>query len=198
MAKQVDFYYDYGSPAAYLAWTQLPAISEKYGAEIDYQPILLGGVFKAVDSNTPVAVKPKGEWMFDDLVRFANRYGVPFTKNPFFIINTLPIMRGAIWAKSQGCIKPYNTAMFQAVWAAGRDMANPVEIKSVLEDAGLDAPAMAEAIQQPEIKQALIDATQIGVDRGIFGAPTMFVGDEMHFGQDRLDWVEAELARMSQ
>lgn len=198
MAKTVDFYYDYGSPAAYLAWTQLPAICEKYGAEIDYQPILLGGVFKAVDSNTPVAVKPKGEWMFDDLVRFANRYGVPFTKNPYFIINTLPIMRGAIWAKSTGCIEAYNTAMYQAVWAAGRDMANPVEIKAVVEEAGLDAPAMAEAIQQPEVKQALIDATQIGVDRGIFGAPTMFVGDEMHFGQDRLDWVEAALAKMSQ
>ena len=195
MSKNVDFYYDFGSPTAYLAWTQLPGICAKHDAHLTYEPILLGGVFKAVDNNTPVAVKPKGEWMFDDIVRFANRYGVPFTKNPYFIIHTLPIMRGAIWAKREGFVEPYNQAMFEAVWAAGRDMANPAEIKAVLEDAGLDAAAMEDAIQEPDIKQGLIDATQIGVDRGIFGAPTMFVDNEMHFGQDRLDWVEAALAR---
>lgn len=195
MSKQVDFYYDFGSPAAYLAWTQLPAICAKHDAALNYEPILLGGVFKAVESNTPVAVKPKGEWMFDDMTRFANRYGVPFVKNPYFIINTLPIMRGAIWAKREGAIEPYNKAMFEAVWTAGRDLGDPDEIKAVVVEAGLDADAMADAIQQPEIKQDLIASTENGVERGIFGAPTMFVDGEMHFGQDRLDWIEAALAR---
>jgi 2-hydroxychromene-2-carboxylate isomerase len=195
MSKQVDFYYDFGSPTAYLAWTQLPTLCAKYGAQLNYEPILLGGVFKAVGSTTPVAIKPKGEWMFDDMARFAARYGVPFTKNSHFIINTLPIMRGAVWAKQQGTIEPYNKAMFEAVWADGRDMADPDKIKAVVADAGLDVAAMAEAIQLPEIKQGLIASTEASVGRGIFGAPTMFVDGEMHFGQDRLNWVEAALRR---
>ena len=96
--KRVEFYYDYGSPTAYLAWTQLPAICAKHGAELLSRPVLLGGIFKAVESTTPVAIKPKGAWMFDDIARFAKRYGVPFAMNPHFIVNTLGVMRGAIWA----------------------------------------------------------------------------------------------------
>lgn len=194
MSKRIEFYYDYGSPASYLAWTQLPAICARHGASVVYEPMLLGGVFKAIGSNTPVAIKPKGEWMLKDLARHAQRYDVPFAMNPHFIINTLAIMRGAIWAKRAGEIEPYNTAMFEAVWVAGRDMANPDEIAAVVAEAGLDAAAMAEALQDPEIKQGLIAATEAAVARGIFGAPTMFVNGEMHFGQDRLDWVEAALA----
>lgn len=194
MSMQVEFYYDYGSPTAYLAWTQLPAICARHGASIVYEPMLLGGVFKAIGSNTPVAIKPKGEWMFKDLARYAARYGVPFAMNPHFIINTLATMRGAIWAKREGEIEPYNKAMFEAVWVAGRDMGDPDEIAAVVGEAGLDATAMAEAIQDPEIKQGLIDATEAAVARGVFGAPTMFVNGEMHFGQDRLDWVEVALA----
>lgn len=194
MTKQVDFYYDFGSPASYLAWTQLPAMCERHGAQLNYEPILLGGVFKAVENASPMTVKPKGEWMFDDLARFAERYGVRFVMNPYFIINTLGLMRGAIWAKQAGCIEPYNKAMYEAVWVNERDMANPEEIAAVATDAGLDTAAMAQAVQAPEVKQGLIEATEAGVSRGIFGAPSMFVNGEMHFGQDRLDWVEATLA----
>ena len=110
MSKSVDFYYDFGSPAAYLAWTQLPGICAAAGAELNYRPVLLGGIFKATDNATPVAVKPKGAWMFGDLARFAARYGVSFNTNPHFIINTLPIMRGAMWAQETGCLEVYNTA----------------------------------------------------------------------------------------
>jgi len=194
MTKHVDFYYDFGSPTAYLAWTQLPAICARHNAQLNYQPILLGGVFKAVENTSPVTIKPKGEWLFADIIRFAERYGVPFEMNPYFILNTLGIMRGAIWAKQAGCIEPYNTAMYQAVWVNGRDMTNPDEIAAVVNEAGLDAGAMAEAVQSPEIKQGLIQATEASVARGLFGAPTMFVNGEMHFGQDRLEWVEAALA----
>ncbi len=194
MSKQVDFYYDYGSPTTYLAWTQLPAICEKHGAELVYRPILLGGVFKATDNRTPVTVKPKGAWMFDDITRHAAHYDVPFAMNPFFIINTLAIMRGAIWAGQAGCLKEYNTAMFEAVWVKQRNMGDGEEILKVMSEYGLDGAAMAEAIQHSEIKAGLIDATDAAVKRGIFGAPTMFVGNQMHFGQDRLDWVARALA----
>jgi len=195
VSKTVDFYYDFGSPAAYLAWTQLPGMCERHGAEINYRPMLLGGLFKAVGNNTPIAVKAKGAWMMDDIPRFAKRYGVPYAMNPHFILNTLTIMRGAVWAQSTGVIEPYNKAMYEAVWVNGRNMADVEEIIAVTSEAGLDAAAMGEAIQQPEIKQDLISNTQEAAERGVFGAPTMFVGGVMHFGQDRLDWVEEALAQ---
>ena len=194
MSEQVEFYYDYGSPTTYLAWTQLPAICERYGAELIYRPMLLGGVFKATGNTTPVRIKAKGAWMFADIARHAAHYGVPFEMNPHFIINTLAIMRGAIWAQAAGCLEDYNGAMFEAVWVNQRNLAEPAEISAVMAECGLDAEAMREAIQQPDIKTALIEATDAAVARGVFGAPTMFVGAEMHFGQDRLEWVARTLA----
>ena len=194
MSKTVDFYYDYGSPTAYLAWTQLPAICDKHGATLNYQPILLGGIFKGTDNQSPVMIKPKGKWLLDDVARYAKHYGVPYAMNPHFIVNTMPAMRGAMWAKSTGQLEPYNAAMYQAMWADKKDIAQPEVIREVLTSAGLDAAAMEEAIQSQDIKQALIDATTAAVNAGVFGAPTMVIGDEMHFGQDRLDWVERALA----
>ena len=195
MSKTVEFYYDYGSPTAYLAWTQLPSICDEAGAELVHMPVLLGGIFKAVDSTTPVAVKPKGAWMFDDISRYAKRYGVPFAMNPHFIFTTLAVMRGAVWAKKTGVTDAYTEAMFKASWEQGRDVNDPAQIADIVSGAGLDADAMAGAIQDPEIKQGLIDATTEAVERGLFGAPTMFVDGEMHFGQDRLDWVREALNR---
>jgi 2-hydroxychromene-2-carboxylate isomerase len=195
MTQSVDFYYDFGSPAAYLAWTQIPAICAAAGATVNYRPVLLGGLFKATGNETPINVVPKGAWMFDDLARHAARYGAPFEMNPHFIINTLPIMRGAIWALETGCIEAYNKAMYEATWAHGRNTGDAAEIGAIVTEAGLDAAAMAEAIQTPEIKQGLIDITTEAVERGAFGAPTMFVHGEMHFGQDRIEWVREALSR---
>ncbi len=194
MTKTVDFYYDYGSPTAYLAWTQLPAICEKHNATLNYKPILLGGVFKGTDNQSPVVIKPKGKWLLDDVARYAKHYGVSYAMNPHFIVNTMPAMRGAMWAQASGQLEAYNTAMYTAMWADQKDIAQPDVIRDVLTTAGLDAAAMGDAIQQQDIKQALIDATNAAVESGVFGAPTMIVGDEMHFGQDRLDWVERALA----
>jgi 2-hydroxychromene-2-carboxylate isomerase len=195
MNKQVDFYYDYGSPTAYLAWTQLPALCRKHAAELVCKPILLGGVFKATGNDTPVRIKAKGDWMFADIGRYANAYGVPFEHNPHFIMNTLAAMRGAIWAESAGCLDTYDRALFEAAWIKKRDIGDAGELSSVLTEADLDASAAAAAIQAPEIKTKLIDATNAAVERGVFGAPTMFVAGEMHFGQDRLQWVEEALAQ---
>ncbi len=194
MTKTVDFYYDYGSPTAYLAWTQLSAMCAKHGATLNYQPILLGGIFKATDNQSPVMVKPKGAWLMADVERFAKRYGVPYQFNPHFIVNTISAMRGAMWAKANGTLEAYNQAMFQAMWADGKDISDAQVLQEVVTSAGLDAAAMADAIQEQDVKQALIDATTAASARGIFGAPTMFVGEEMHFGQDRLDWVEQAIA----
>jgi len=194
MAKQLEFYFDYGSPTTYLAWTQLPGIAERTGAEIVWRPMLLGGVFKATGNRTPVEVAAKARWMLGDMQRFAARYGVPFEMNPHFIVNTLTIMRGAVHALAQGVMPAYNQAMFGAMWVDGRNLADPGEIAAVLGEAGLDAEGFAAAVQNPEVKRELIERTEEAVARGVFGAPSMFVDGELHFGQDRLDWVEAALA----
>lgn len=194
MSKTVEFYYDYGSPASYLAWTQLPDLCKRHGASLDYRPVLIGGLFKLTGNVSPVTIPPKGKWFFEDAKRHADHYGVPFLKNPFFIINSLPLMRGAIWAEREGCLEDYNRTMFEACWVDGRNLNDPDEIMRTLTSSGFDAKAVSEAIQETEIKLALINTTQEAVDRGIFGVPTMFIGDAMHFGQDRLDWVDRALA----
>lgn len=193
MSKSVDFYYDYGSPTAYLAWTQLVEICQKAGATINYKPMLLGGVFKATGNPSPMLVESKQTYLQKDFARHAEHYAVPYVMNPHFPVNTVGIMRGAMWAAATDHLEAYNKTMFEAVWADQKNMADPEVITEVLESAGFVAAPIIEATGQAEIKQALIDATNEAVERGVFGAPTMFVGDEMFFGQDRLDWVERTL-----
>ena len=195
MTKTVDFYYDYGSPAAYLAWTQLPGLCAEHGAELVAHPILLGGIFKATGNQSPVVVEPKGAWMFGDLERHAAHYGVSFSQNPYFIINTLPLMRGAMWARAAGRLAEYDKVMFEAIWVHQKDMNDVAVIGEVLTAGGFDAEEVTAAVQDSNIKGELIEVTSAAVERGLFGVPTMFVGEEMHFGQDRLDWVARALAR---
>jgi 2-hydroxychromene-2-carboxylate isomerase len=192
---RVTFYYDYGSPASYLAWTQLPALCARHGAAIDHRPILIGGLFKITGNRSPITVASKGAWFFKDMERFAERYGVTFRKNPHFIINSLPLMRGALWAEGEGRLDHYDRTMFEACWVDGRDLNDPAVIMATLRDSGFDADAIAAAIQTDSIKRRLIEVTQDAADQGIFGVPSMIVGGELHFGQDRLDWVESALQR---
>jgi 2-hydroxychromene-2-carboxylate isomerase len=193
--RTLEFFFDYGSPASYLAYTQVPLIARRTGAEVVYRPMLLGGVFKATGNHSPVDVAPKGVWMMADLPRFAKRYGVPYARNPNFPINTLKLMRGAIAAENEGRLKAYSDAMFRAMWVDGRNMEDPVVIGAVLREAGFDPAAMMAAIGTADVKDRLRANTEEAVARGVFGAPTCFVGSEMFFGQDRLDFVEEELKR---
>lgn len=195
MTKQVDFYYDFGSPTAYLAWTQLPEICKRYNANLNYCPMLLGAVFKATGNSTPVLIEPKGKWLFDDIVRYANYYGVPYKMNPFFIINSMTMMRGAVWAKNNDVLSDYNKAMYEATWVSGLNTSETDVIASVMHKASLDADAMLKAVTDDGIKKQLINLTAAAIDQGVFGAPTMIVDGEFHFGQDRLEWVERKLAR---
>lgn len=194
MTKTIEFFYDYGSPTSYLAAMQLPALAKRMGAEIAYRPILLGGVFKASGNSTPVAIPAKAKYMFMDMQRTAKRLGIPFVMNPFFIINTLALMRGAVAAREDGCFPPYDAAMWRAMWVEGKNMGDPAVVGEVLVAAGLDPKWFEARTADPVIKQKLVEATNEAVERGAFGAPTFFVGDEMAFGSDRLDDVERALA----
>jgi 2-hydroxychromene-2-carboxylate isomerase len=190
MSRTVEFFFDFGSATTYLAWTQLPELARRCDATIRWRPMLLGGVFKATGNTSPATVPAKGKWMFRDLQRYAALYGVPFVMNPAFPINTLPLMRGAVSYQRAGDFDGYVAAIFRAIWVESLNVGDETVLREVLQRAGFDAAEFAERIQRPEVKQALVANTEEAVQRGVFGAPTFFVGDEMFFGQDRLPMVE--------
>lgn len=195
MPKSVEFFFDYGSPASYIAFKRLPAIVEKTGAQVIDRPMLLGGVIKATGNSTPMEVPAKATWFFADMDRTARRHGVPYQKNPAFPINTLYLMRGAIFARKLGRLADYSAAMFKAVWEDGENCGDPQVVARVLTAAGFDAKAVFAACEDPDIKAELKAETDAAVARGVFGAPTFIIDGELQFGQDRLDCVEEALAR---
>lgn len=194
--KTVEFFFDFGSPTTYLAHTQLPRLARESGARLVYRPMLLGGVFKATGNASPVTVPAKGRWMGQDIARWAARYGVPFAFNPHFPVNTLTLMRGAVGLQMRqpALFDQYVDAVFDAMWVHPRNLGDAAEIVAVLQPLGLDADAFAALVGDAQVKAALVATTEEAVARGVFGAPTCFVGDQMHFGQDRLDFVRDALA----
>jgi|TARA_B110000027_G_scaffold10974_1_gene9712 2-hydroxychromene-2-carboxylate isomerase len=194
MTKIVEFYFDVGSPTAYLAYNRLKQLQKQYNCVIDYRPVLLGGLFKASGNSSPVMVPAKGRYMMmDDLPRFAKLYDVPLNNNPHFPINTLNLMRGAVAALHGDYFDTYISAVFNAIWVDSKNMGDMETVIEVLSTAGLNAPSILESTQDADIKAKLITNTEDAVKRGLFGAPTMFVNGEMFFGQDRLQFVEMAL-----
>lgn len=197
MSKTVEFYFDLGSPASYLAWTQLPAMCARHDAQLLYRPMLLGGVFQATGNASPAMVPAKGRYMFIDLKRFADRYGVPFGLPPGFPGNTLNLMRGVMGTQLQAPARfeALLKVLFEGWWGQQRNLSDPAVLAVTLQEGGFDPEAFQGLAAQDEVKQALKEATGQAVARGVFGAPTCFVGEQMFFGQDRLDFVEEALAR---
>ena len=190
----VEFFFDYGSPFSYLADTQLPGIATRAGAAITHRPMLLGAVLKATGNSSPMTVPAKARHMGRELERWAKRYGVPFRPNPFpFLRNTLRLMRGAVASQRLGVFERYHPAVFAASWADALDLGDDEVFRSVLRRAHFDADEIFRAIDEQSTKDELRRATEIAVERGVFGAPTFFVDDEMFWGNDRLDWVERAL-----
>jgi len=191
--KTVEFYFDIVSPASYLAWTQIPRLVEETGAEIIYQPFFLPGVFEKAGSASPITVPAKATWMFDDLARFAKRYSVPFVMNDNFPLSSVYAMRGLNnYRNHEGFVK-LGDGFYEAMWVNNEDINDPKTVTRIVEAAGIDPGEYSQAMNDKTNKQALMDITTEAVERGIFGAPTFFVGNEMHFGQDRLDFVKEAL-----
>ena len=188
MAKTVEFFFDIGSGASYLAFTQLPKLLARSGADIAYRPMLLGAVFKAVANPPPPRVKALHARQ--DFARFAKRYGVELVHNPHFPVNTLQMMRVAVAAQELACLLPYLDAAFAGMWVDARNMGEEAVLRAVLEEAGLDGDALLVLAADSDVKARLKATTEEAIRRGVFGAPTFFVGEEMFWGQDRLDFVE--------
>jgi 2-hydroxychromene-2-carboxylate isomerase len=193
--KRVEFFYDYGSPYSYLASTQLDGLARRTGAEIVLRPMLLGGVFKATGNRSPAQepIEAKRRHGGRDLPRWAAHYGVPFRANPHFPINTLPIMRAATAARRAGQLDAFHRRVYPAFWVEGLNLGDPAVFGCVLDEAGLDSRALVQAAEDPAVKAELRATTEEAVARGVFGAPSLFVGDELFFGNDRLVLVESAL-----
>jgi 2-hydroxychromene-2-carboxylate isomerase len=193
MTRTVEFFFDVGSPTSYLAWTQLPALCAQAGAVLVYRPMLLGGVFQATGNASPANVAAKGRYMNADMARFAQRYGVPLAVNPHFPINTLTLMRGAagMQLRLQARFDAYLRGVFKAIWVDGLNLNEPAVAAKALTVAGFDPAQVMALTDDAEVKSALRATTEEAVARGVFGAPTMFVG------QDRLDFVREALKRPS-
>ena len=196
MTKTVEFFFDLGSPATYLASTQLPRICQQTDSQLIYVPMLLGGVFKATGNASPVTIAAKGRYMFQDLARYAKRYGVPLKFNPHFPINTLMLMRAVtgMQLRHPERLEVFIDCLFRALWVEGRNMDDPQTVAAVLTEHGFDPAETLALTADEQVKTALKDNTERAVQRGVFGAPSMFVGDQLFFGQDRLDFVVEALS----
>ena len=191
MSKTVEFYFDLGSPATYLAYTQLPKICAQTDTRLVYIPLLLGGVFKATGNASPATIPAKGRYMFQDLDRYAKRYGVPLKFNPHFPINTLMLMRAVtgMQLRHPERFAAFIDCLFKAIWVEGRSLDEPATVAAVLSENGFDPQEVLALTTDEEVKALLKDNTEKAVARGVFGAPSMFVDNQLYFGQDRLDFV---------
>ncbi|MFZ4969067.1 2-hydroxychromene-2-carboxylate isomerase [Pseudomonas gingeri] len=195
MKKTVEFYFDLGSPASYLAYTQLPHLCAQAGAELIYQPMLLGGVFKATGNASPAEIPAKGRYMIEDLTRYARRYDVPFRFNPHFPINTLLLMRATtgVQLRQPERFVDFVDILYRALWVEGRNLNDPAIVAQLLVENAFDPQRILALSADEEVKAALKTKTEEALRRGVFGAPSLFVGDRLFFGQDRLDFVREAL-----
>jgi 2-hydroxychromene-2-carboxylate isomerase len=199
---QVEFHFDFGSPNAYLAHRVIPAIEARTGARFRYVPILLGGIFKATGNRSPAeafaGIRNKPDYERLETDRFIRRHRIEgFTRNPFFPVNTLQLMRGAAAAEIDGGLSRYVNAMFHHMWESPKKLDEPDVFRDALTASGLDAAAIMARAQDPTIKVKLIANTEMSVARGAFGSPTFFVGDAIYFGKDRLRDVEDAVLGMA-
>lgn len=200
---KVEFLFDFGSPNAYLAQRVIPQIEARTGVKFEYVPILLGGVFKLTGNKSPAesfaGIRNKPEFMQIEMQRFIDKHGIrEYRRNPYFPVITTMLMRGAVAAQLDGCFEPYFTAAYHHMWEQPKKMDDPAIMHAALKSSGLDADHIMARIQDSDVKNRLIENTQRAVDRGAFGSPTFFVGDEMYYGKDQLRDVEDEiLARVA-
>jgi 2-hydroxychromene-2-carboxylate isomerase len=192
---QIEFHFDFGSPNAYLAHRVIPEIEQRTGTKFVYVPVLLGGVFKLTGNRSPAeslsGVKNKPDYERLETERFVKRHGIAdYRRNPFFPVNTLTIMRGAIAAQRLGMFERYVDEIYREMWSEPKKLDDPAILRAALIESGFDADHFAALVQEPDVKQALLENTTRSVERGTFGSPTFFVGDEIFFGKDRLRDVE--------
>jgi 2-hydroxychromene-2-carboxylate isomerase len=190
---RVEFFYDYASTYSYLAHREIERIASETRAELVFRPMVLGFVFKATGNTMPAAVPAKAAYMTHDVARWARHYGLPFRMPSVFPVNTIRALRGAVAALEDGGFPLYHHAVMEAYWARNKDIGDGDVLAEVVREAGLDAPRLLARTEDAAVKDQLKANTDEAVRRGTFGAPTFFIGDDMYWGNDRLQFVEAAL-----
>jgi 2-hydroxychromene-2-carboxylate isomerase len=196
--SKVEFHFDFGSPNAYLSHLVIPEIEDRTGAKFAYVPVLLGGIFKMTNNRSPAesmaGIRNKMEYERLETQRFVERHGITrFQANPFFPVNTLTLMRAAVAAQRLGVFERYVDQVFRHMWAEPKKLDDPAVLRAALAESALDAEALLRLAQDQTVKDELLASTAASVERGTFGSPTFFVGDEIFFGKDRLRDVEAAI-----
>ena len=197
--KSVEFYFDLGSPYSYLAYYRLLQMAEQQEIQIVYKPILLGGVFKATGNRSPIEIPVKGAYSILDMQRWAESYQIPMQMNPHFPMNTLTLMRilTGVQLLHLEKFEQVLKLLFDAMFGTPQNLNEPTVLAEVLKPSGFSVEDIMSMVQSDVVKQKLITETEQAIQRGIFGAPTFFVGDEMYWGQDRLHFVEQALNKAS-
>lgn len=200
--SNVEFHFDFGSPNAYLSHLVIPGIERRTGLKFAYVPVLLGGVFKLTDNRSPAeslaGIRNKPEYQRLETARFVRQHGITrFTPNPYFPVNTLVLMRGAIAAQRLGIFEHYVDEIYRHMWADPKKLDDPEVLHAALAESRIDAANLLELTQAQDVKDELIANTQRSVERGTFGSPTFFVGEEIWFGKDRLRDVEEAITATS-
>lgn len=193
MTKTFEFLFDFGGPNSYLAHKVLPEFCAGHGAEAIYVPVLLGGLFKITNNQAPLiryAETPaKRNYEMLEFDRFVKAHKIPFTMNAHFPINSLHLMRGAVASRHLDCFMPYVEAVMAAMWEKGANMGDADIVRATLDEAGLDSAAILLKADDAEVKAELVANTEKAAERGAFGVPTFFVGDEIFWGKERLSQV---------
>ena len=190
---QIEFFYDFASPYSYLASTQMEGLEKRTGAPVRWRPFGLGFVFKETGNAMTASVPAKGKYMIQDLTRWAEFYKVPFRWPSTFPLNSILALRAALAVEDPEKLRRFSQALFHAFWAQGRDLSQPAVVQEVADSLGLPGEAILARTQEAAVKDQLRANTAEAVQRGAFGAPTFFVGEEMFWGNDRIEMVERHL-----
>jgi 2-hydroxychromene-2-carboxylate isomerase len=192
--KRVEFFYDYASTYSYLAHREIEELAERAGAELVFRPMVLGFVFKATGNSMPAAVPAKAAYMVHDVRRWVRHYELPFHMPSVFPVNTIRALRAAVAALEDGTFRVYHHAVMKAYWAEDQDIGDADVLAGIATAAGLDGAALVARCETEPVKATLKKNTDEAVARGVFGAPTFFVGEQMFWGNDRLEFVAEALA----
>jgi 2-hydroxychromene-2-carboxylate isomerase len=196
--RVIELFFDIGSSYSYLASTQLPAVAERAGVPLRWRPFLLGAVFKATGNEMPARVPAKAKWMLHDMTLWSHHYGIPFrmpTRFPLITLRTPRALAAAERLLGPDAVPAFAAALFRAYWTEDKDITTDDVIGACARDAGLDPAVILPAIEAPETKDLLRATTDEAIRRGAFGAPAMFVGDALFWGNDRIPLLEAYLRK---
>ncbi len=197
MAAPIDFYFEFASPYGYLASTQIEDLGARHGREVAWHPIMLGAAFKETGARPLTQTPLKGPYLRQDVPRFARLLGVPFREPPVMPANSLAASRAFVWLEPDEpeLAKRFAQAVFHAHWGLGQDIGAPEQVAEIASPLAIERGALLEAVADPSVKDRLKLATAAAIERGVFGSPFVFVDGEPFWGADRLDQVDAWLAR---